>query len=391
MSYRIFNAFAMCALLGTALSPACATAETQSPAFHFKSASDLRPLRHIRFTARDLTTGAPQSMQGVELADGRVVAADSYLAELNRIERELNSYGKTLRSSESNFGIVAVSTAAQPRLFSARSNPHNPNANRSWTHIINHEHAMISSTGSVTQRSQGNGSEQIERNTTHTVSGRFLNSAPTSIAQVTQRVVTADDGHERKELAVFINGVQVFRRGRADQHEARLWETSFDIPVKQVTLPVGPGSIDAKIGVRGQVNLDMELAPDKNSRGLIPDLALNFKPQIEADGYMSAATTPTNVGDAGIEGAIRLCKNTLDVNGTAALTRGFKMQINKLTIDNSFEGFDGKVVGYTNVAIPGKKRDENSNKRFEKEFYSWKGIKVEQRLYEYDSQKPQPE
>jgi hypothetical protein len=356
--------------------------------FTFKSPDERKPMRFKRFTAWDLAKNGPS---GIVLHDGRVVPADSYLSELNSIERELNSLGRTLRTEQIDLGVVAVSAARDPRFFSQKTIDPSPQKNSSWHHFVNHEHAMLSSSGSIVQRASTQASENYERTTTHSVSGRFLHSPVNRVAQVTQRVLKTASGLEKSETAVYINGVQVFRRGNIDRIEAKVWETAFDIPVREVTVPIGPGSIDAKIGLRGKVQLDLDLSPDRNSRSVLPDLVLNFKPLIVADGYISAATTPTSVGDAGIEGALQLCKNTLDINGTAKMNRSFKVEFKKLTVDNLFEGFSGKIKGYTNVTLPGKKDDDKSKKRFEKEFYSWDGVKIAQRLYEYDADKPDPE
>ncbi|MEY2988855.1 MAG: hypothetical protein RJB13_2376 [Pseudomonadota bacterium] len=388
MNYPIRKLIATLTLITPALEVLPAMAQSFPQNFDFKSPDARRPLRFRKFTAWDLAKSGPS---GIVLHDGRIVAADSYLNELNSIERELNSLGRTLRTEQTDLGVVAVSAAREPRLFSQRTMEPSPQKNSSWHHLLSHEHAMLSSSGSIVQKEGAQEAEVFERTTTHSVSGRFLHSPVNRIAQVTQRVVKQAGSSEKRETAVYINGVQVFRRGDLDRAEAKIWETSFDIPVREVTIPIGPGTIDAKIGLRGKVQLDLDLSPDRSARGLVPDLALNFKPLVEADGYISAATSPTNVGDAGIEGAIQLCKNTLDINGTAKLNRGFKVEFKKLTVDNLFEGFSGKIKGYTNVTLPGKKDDDKSKKRFEKEFYSWDGVKIAQRLYEYDADTPTPE
>jgi len=388
MNYPIRTLIATLVLTGSTLEALPAIAQSLPLQFSFKSPDSSRPLRFRKFTAWDIAARAPS---GIVLHDGRIVAADSYLDELNTVERELNSFGRTLRTEQSDLGIVAISTAREPQFFSQKSIEPSPQKNSSWYHILNHEHATLSSSGSIIQRSAAPEAEEFERTTTHSVSGRFLRSPVNRVARVTQRVVKSVGGSEKRETAVYINGVQVFRRGDIDQAEAKVWETAFDIPVREVTVPIGPGSIDAKIGLRGKVQIDLGLNPDRSSRGLIPNLVLNFKPLIEADGYVSAATTPTNVGDAGIEGAIQLCKNTLDIQGTAKMNRSFKVEFKKLTVDNLFEGFSGKIKGYTNVTLPGKKNDDSAKKRFEKEFYSWEGVKIAQRLYEYDADAPSPE
>lgn len=391
MNYRISTAIATSVLLSSAVYSVAASAQSLPLEFKFKSADERLPIKHRKFTAWDLITRAPRTTFGVELPDGRIVAADSYLRELNSIERELNSYGHTLRSNQTDLGLVAVSAAAEPRFYSQKANTPNSQNNSTWHHILNHEYATISSSGSVIHQSRSEESDSFERMTTHTVAGRLFKSPTGQIAQVTQRVVKSAQGEERKESAVFINGVQVFRSGRTDHQEARVWETAFDVPLREVTVPIGPGSIEAKLGIRGRVILDMGLGADRSPSRLVPDIALNFKPQVIADGYVSAATTPTNVGDAGIEGALQLCKNTLDINGTAQLNRKFKIDLKKLTVDNTFEGFTGKIYGYTNVKLPGSKNDDSSHRRFEKEFYSWGGVKFEQRLYEYEAEAPNPE
>lgn len=391
MNYRIRIAIATSVLLSPAVGSVAAFAQSLPIAFQFKSADARRPIKHRKFTAWDLITRAPRTTFGVELPDGRVVAADSYLRELNSIERELNTYGYTLRSNQTDLGLVAVSAAAEPRFFSQKAATPNSQNNSSWHHFLNHEYATVSSSGSVTHQSRDEDSNQFERMTTHSVTGRLFQSPTTQIAQIKQRVVKSADGEERKESAVFIKGVQVFRNGRADHQEVRVLETAFDVPLREVSVPVGPGSIEAKLGVRGRVILDMGLGTDRTPSNLLPDLAFNFKPQVIADGYISAATTPTNVGDAGIEGALQLCKNTLDVQGTAQLNRKFKFELKKLTVDNVFEAFTGKIYGYTNVKLPGSKNDDNSHRRFEKEFFSWGGVKFEQRLYEFEAKAPTPE
>lgn len=388
MNYRIRNIIATFVFLSPALESLPALAQSTPLQFSFKSADSSRPIRHRKFTSWDITTQAPA---GIVLPDGRIVAADNYLFELNQVERELNAFGRTLRTDATDLGIVAVSAAREPRLFSQNKNERSPLKNSSWSHFLSHEHATLVSSGSIIQKLSDQENEAFERSTTHSVSGRVLQSPVSRVAQITQRVVKSSEGSEKRETTVYINGVQVFRRGGHDLREAKIWETSFDIPVREVTIPVGPGSIDAKIGLRGKVQLDLDLSPDRSSRGLVPDLVLNFKPFIEADGYVSAATTPTSVGDAGIQGAIQLCKNTLDINGTAKMNRSFKIEFKKLTVDNLFEGFSGKITGYTNVMLPGKKTDDKNKKRFEKEFYSWNGVKIAQRLYEYDAETPKPE
>ncbi|MEY4065491.1 MAG: hypothetical protein RIR26_1699, partial [Pseudomonadota bacterium] len=183
-------------------------------------------------------------------------------------------------------------------------------------------------------------------------------------------------------ILIYVDGRQVFRRGRVDSNEARIWKNAFDVPVKSITIPIGPGAVEAKLGVRGAVEIDLELNPVATDAPE-PQFALEFKPHVTADGYVSGATTPTNVGDAGIEGAITLADNTLNIKGTAALARAFKLEVKTLTVDNIFAGFDGRIFAYANVNAPGNGSGRFQKKRFEKEFYSWNGVKVEQRLYEY--------
>jgi hypothetical protein len=230
----------------------------------------------------------------------------------------------------------------------------------------------------------------LDRTTTHSISGRFLSEQHSSIAQVVQRVVRRSDGNEQKETQVFVNGKQLFRRGRIEDTEARIWTSAFDVPVKKITVPVGPGTVEGTIGVRGNINLDLELNPSR-SNSPEAQFVLNFKPQMLADGYVSAQTAPTNVGDAGIEGAITLAKDTLEINGVAGLARSLKLDVKEITVDNLFEGFAGRLFAYANVTVPGKKANDDKNKkRFEKEFYAWSGVKVQQRIYEYKAPTPQP-
>lgn len=344
------------------------------------------------FTRYDVLTNAPMSSAEVELDDGRIVALDDYLNELNQTERELNSFGATLRTSQQDLGTIAVSAADQPTFHNSLPTREDSPENTRWSHELTHDLAHIRSSGHIFQRelsSESTGKKNSERTTTHSMSGRLLDSQLPSLASVVQRVVRLDDGSEQKETQIFVNGKQVFRRGRIDDQEARIWNTAFDVPFKNITIPVGPGSIEAKVGVRGTVNLDLELSPTP-SNSAAPQFSLNFKPQILADGYLSAASSPTSVGDAGVEGAITLAKNTLDINGAAGLVRGFKIEVKEVTVDNLFEGFNGRIFGYANVTLPGKKDAAPNKKKFEKEFYSWKGVKVEQRLFEYKAPAPQP-
>ncbi|MBM3381204.1 MAG: hypothetical protein FJY29_02060 [Betaproteobacteria bacterium] len=338
------------------------------------------------FTRQDVLTDAPMSTTGVELHDGRVVPLSEYLNALNKTERELNAFGATLRTNADDLGTVAVSAAARPTFTNSMPVQSDSPENTRWSHEVTHDLAHVRSSGNITQREIPSGPD---RTTMHSVSGRLLDAQAPSLASVVQRVVRLEDGSEQRETQIYVNGKQVFRRGRIDDQEARIWNTAFDVPLKNITIPVGPGSIDAKVGIRGTVNLDLELAPTP-SNSAAPQFSLNFKPQILADGYLSAASSPTSVGDAGIEGAITLAKNTLDVKGAAALARGFKIEVKEVTVDNLFEGFNGRIFGYANVTIPGKKDSTPNKKKFEKEFYSWNGVKVEQRLYEYKSPAPQP-
>lgn len=356
-----------------------------------KAPAQAKYLPYKQFTQRDVVTSAPMSGSAVELFDGRIVPLNQYLLELNGIERELNSYGVTLRSQSDDLGVVAYSQAAKPVFKNNLPENSSPESEARWSHQISHELASVNSTGQITQRelSSDDAGVELDRTTSHVVSGRFLNAESPSIAQIVQRAVRMNDGTERKETQIYVNGKQVFRRGRIDEQEGRIWSTAFDVPFKSITVPVGPATLEAKIGVRGSVNLDLELNPGR-SNAAAPEYSMAFKPHILADGYVTTMTSPTNVGDAGLEGAITLTKNTLDVNGVAALTRGFKIEVKEITVDNLFEGFNGRIFGYANVTIPGKKASDGNKKRFEKEFYSWNGVKVEQRIYEYKAPVPQP-
>ncbi len=347
------------------------------------------PVRYVPFTMRDVLNGAPSTGTGIVLDDGRVVEPSQYLRELNAVERELAGYGSTLRSTESNLGTVARANYAQPRLTSSvPANQQSSSTDSDWSHEINHELASVKSSGQVIQ-TQGENTDGFERITTHKVAGRFLDAQSPAIAQFIQRIVKDESGEEFRETMVYINGRQVFRRGRSDAQEARIWKTAFDVPLKNITVPVGPGSIDAKLGIRGGVNLDLDMTPSKGT-GIAPQISLDFKPQVIADGYVSAMTTPTNIGEAGFEGAITLADNTLKILGTATLSLSKFVDLKQATVDNIFAGFSGKIVGYANVKMPSKKADDSGKKKFEKEFYKWDGIRIEQRLYEYKAPEPQP-
>jgi hypothetical protein len=373
------------------LSPNHASAETFSQ-IKLKPNTGSSRVNFKPFTRYDVLTHAPMSSAEVALHDGRVVSVAAYLDELNKTERELNSFGSTLRGGDHDLGTVAVSAAAQPVFQNSVPAKADSPENTRWSHELTHEIAHVRSSGHIIQRDLSSSADigvGFDRTTTHSVSGRLLNAQAPSLASIIQRVVRIEDGSEQRETQIFVNGKQIFRRGRIDDLEARIWNTSFDVPFKNVTIPVGPGSIDAKIGIRGSVNLDLELNPTP-SNAAAPQFNLNFKPQILADGYLSAASTPTSVGDAGVEGAITLANNTLKINGAAGLARGLKVEVKEVTVDNLFEGFSGRIFGYANVTMPGKKDATPNKKKFEKEFYSWNGVKVEQRLYEYKAPAPQP-
>jgi hypothetical protein len=347
--------------------------------------------QYIPFSFKDVLTGAPTSGTFIDLGDGRQVNAYTYLRELNAAERKLNAWGASLRNDQSELGTVARVQLPSPKLSSVLPTRQQQDSNdSSWSHELKHTLALAKSSGRVTQKSTVIGSEiTLDRTTTQSVEGRFLDAKSPSIAQFVQRVVRSESGEEQRETQVYINGRQVFRRGRVDSQEVRVWKTAFDVPVKSVTIPVGPGSVDAKLGIRGGVNLDLELNPTTGPNAT-PQIALDFKPQIIADGYISGATTPTNIGEAGIEGAITLADNTLKVNGTAAVSLAKGIDLRQLTVDNVFAGFNGRVYGYASIKMPGRNADGKDNKRFEKEFYKWDGIKVENRIYEYKAPEPQP-
>jgi hypothetical protein len=374
-----------------ALSPGVEANSNHLDNIKLKASPQSIQLPYKQFTHRDVVTAAPMSGSAIELFDGRIVPLNQYLLELNGIERELNSFGMTLRSQNDNLGIVAYSATPQPVLINNLPEKNSSNHETRWSHQISHELASVNSAGQITQRERSSSDTEIEfdRTTSHSVSGRFLSAQSPSIAQIVQRVVHMNDGTEQKETQIYVNGKQVFRRGRIDEQEGRIWSTAFDVPFKSITVPVGPATLEAKIGVRGSVNLDLELNPGR-SNAAAPEYSMAFKPHVLADGYVTTKTSPTNVGDAGLEGAITLTKNTLDINGVAALTRGFKIEVKEITVDNLFEGFNGRIFGYANVTIPGKKGSDGNKKRFEKEFYSWNGVKVEQRIYEYKAPVPQP-
>lgn len=350
--------------------------------------------RYIPFTLRDVVSGAPTSGAMVTLSDGRMVNAYTYLRELNAIERELSSYGASLRSSDSDLGTVASARLPQPKLTSVHPDKNGANqSSTGWSHEISHTLAGAKAYGYMTQTLDSDAlGQKSERTTSHTLQGRFLDANAPSIAQFVQRISRDENGLEQRETQVYINGRQVFRRGRGDSQEARIWKTAFDVPIKSVTIPVGPGSVDAKIGIRGGVNLDLEMNPSRGGNGL-NQISLDFRPQILADAYVTGATTPTNVGDAGIEGAITLADDTLKIVGTAALSRAKFIDLRQIVVDNVFAGFNGRIAGYVNVKTPSRNAGDSDKKRFEKEFYKWDGIKVETRLYEYnaDQQQPQPQ
>lgn len=345
----------------------------------------------VPFTWRDVVSGAPSTSAVVYLNDGRVVNAYDYLRELNALGRELAGYGVSLRSDESDLGVVARAQIPQPQFRSELPDSQQQQSNDSgWSHELTHAFAHVRATGRITQKTNDtNEYVSFERTTTHSVEGRFMSADQPSIAQFMQRVVRNELGEEQRETQIYINGRQVFRRGRADPQEARIWKTAFDVPLKSITVPVGPGSIDAKLGIRGGVNLDLNMSPVTGSNNG-PQIALDFKPQVLADGYVSGATSPTNVGDAGFEGAITLTDNTLKIVGTAALSRAKLVDLKEVTVDNTFAGFNGRLVGFVNVKTPKRNSDGKDTKRFEKEFYKWDGIKVEKRLYEYKAPQPQP-
>lgn len=348
--------------------------------------------RYLPFAMRDVVSGAPSSGAMVALSDGRMVNAYTYLRELNALERELSTYGATLRSADFDLGTVARAQLPQPKLTSVHPDKNDGNqSSAGWSHELSHSLAAAKAYGYMTQtQSSDSLGQKSERTTTHTLQGRFLDANAPSIAQFVQRIVRDENGQEQKETQVYINGRQVFRRGRADSQEARIWKTAFDVPLKSVTIPVGPGSVDAKIGIRGGVNLDLEMNPSRGGNGL-NQISLDFRPQILADAYVSGATTPTNVGDAGIEGAITLADDTLKIVGTAALSRAKFIDLRQIVIDNTFAGFNGRIAGYANVKLPTRNSGSSDTKRFEKEFYKWDGIKVETRLYEYDADQKQPQ
>lgn len=346
-------------------------------------------LRYTPYTMRDLASGGLATGTAVTLDDGRIVDAFSYLRELNIIEHELSGYGATLRGNDSDLGTVARAQTLPPKLSTSLPTAQQQSSTDSaWSHELRHQLAAIKSAGRIIQKSQTSENNwSFERTTTHSLEGRFLDASSPSIGHFIHRVVRNDLGEERGEIQVYINGRQVFRHGRADSQEARVWKTAFDVPLKNITIPVGPGSLDAKIGIRGGVNLDLDLSPVNGSKSA-PQMALDFKPQILADGYLSAATTPTNVGEAGLEGAITLADNTLKIVGTAALSRTKFVDVKQLTVDNIFAGFNGRIYGFVDVKVPGRNAADPNKKHFEKEFYKWDGIKVENRLYEYKA--PQP-
>jgi hypothetical protein len=350
------------------------------------------PIRFVPFSFREITGQTPNAGATIVLDDGRVVNAYAYLRALNSTERELASFGTSLRSPDSDLGTVARSSLKSPRFSFQQTSimPANATPHPQWLHEINHDFASVKSQGQVVQsQSTTEGSNTYSRTTTHTVSGRLFDAHSPSIAQFVQSVGRDAAGEEFRETQVYINGRQIFRHGRSDNQEARIWKTAFDVPLKSITVPVGPGSIDAKLGIRGGVNLDLDIAPSAGNRAN-PQISLNFKPQVVVDGYVTAMTTPTNIGDAGFEGAINLADNTLKINGTAAISFPKFVDLKEATIDNVFAGFSGKIVGFANIKMPSKNSDGSDKKKFEKEFYKWDGIKVEQRLYEYKAPEPQP-
>lgn len=356
----------------------------------FKGATSAH--QYVPFTFKDVLSGAPTSGAVVDLGNGRLVNAYTYLRELNATERELSAWGASLRAGESDLGTVARVQLPSPKFSSLLPTRQQQDSNdSSWSHELNHTLAQAKSSGRVTQKATVSDTGIIlDRTTTHSLEGRFLDGKSPNIAQFVQRVVRSESGEEQRETQVYINGRQVFRRGRVDSQEVRVWKTAFDVPVKSVTIPVGPVSLEAKLGIRGGVNLDLELNPTTGPNAT-PQIALDFKPQIIADGYVSGATTPTNIGEAGIEGAITLADDTLKVNGTAAVSLAKGIDLRQVTVDNVFAGFNGRVYGYASIKMPGRNADGKDSKRFEKEFYKWDGIKVENRLYEYKAQQPQPQ
>jgi|GEM_PF-669885 len=357
----------------------------------FKIIDGHSPLSFQAFTARDLVSGAPMTVTSVSLPDGRIVPVNDYLAELNAAEFELNRYGFTLRQSEDQLGTVAKAESSLPVLKKSLPQPGIDQANARWGFDVDHELASIKASGYVNERNPSTHTNGVvfDRTTVHQAGGSFMDRDAPAIAQVIQRIVRVSDGSEQKETQIYINGRQIFRRGNVDTTEARIWTTAFDIPLKEITLPIGPASVEAKLGIRGQVNLDLELNPS-NTGSAAPQFSLNFKPQIVADGYVATSTSPTNIGDAGIEGAITLTNDTLNVNGLAALRRNLRVEMKEITVDNIFEGFAGRVYGYANVALPGRGNAGGQTKRFEKEFYAWNGVKAETRLYQYKAPTPQP-
>lgn len=375
----------------SAFSPHIEANQDQLNNVKFKATVQSQHLPYTQFTQRDAVTSAPMSGSAIELFDGRVVPLNQYLLELNGIEQELNSYGVTLRSQSNDLGVVAYSAAPKPVFQNNLPEKNSPDGEARWSHQISHELASVKSAGQITQRERSSSEAEVEldQTTSHMVSGRFLSAESPSIAQIVQRAVRMKDGTEQKETQIYVNGKQIFRRGRIDEREGRVWSTAFDVPFKSITVPIGPATLEAKVGVRGSVTLDLELNPG-SSNSAAPEYSMGFKPHILADGYVTTKTSPTNVGDAGLEGAITLAKNTLNINGVAALTRGFKIEVKELIVDNLFEGFNGRLFGYANVTIPGKKASDGNKKRFEKEFYSWNGVKVEQRIYEYKAPVLQP-
>lgn len=349
-------------------------------------------IRYVPFSFREITSQAPNAGATIILDDGRAVNAYTYLKELNFIERDLASYGQTLRTGDSDLGTVARSTLRAPQFSTQNPQPSNglPATDTQWSHEINHDFASVKSAGRVIQTKTAGGTDSsFARTTTHAVSGRLFDAQSPSIAQFVQSVGRDASGEEFRETQVYINGRQIFRHGRGDAQEARVWKTAFDVPLKSITIPVGPGSIEAKVGIRGGVNLDLDLGPASGNR-TSPQLSLNFKPQVIVDGYATAMTTPTNIGEAGFEGAINLTDNTLKIAGTAAISFPKFVDLKEATIDNVFAGFSGKLVGFAKIKMPSKNDDGSDGKKFEKEFYKWDGIKVEQRLYEYKAPEPQP-
>jgi hypothetical protein len=347
----------------------------------------------IPFTAADALTGAPMTGAIISLGNGRSVTINSYLNDLNAIERELSSYGSTLRSAESNLGTVAHANTRAPKLSTSlpESSTVQANGDYQWSHELKHSIAFVRASGRLTQKglSPEHPNGPYDRTTLHNLEGRFVDDKIRSIAQVIQRIVRTPTGQEQRETQVYVDGRQIFRRGRIDAQEARVWSTAFDVPIKEVTLPIGPASINAKVGLRGKVNIDLELNP-VSSTASVPQFALDFMPQVVADGYVTAESTPTNVGDAGIEGAITLADNTLKVSGTAAISFSKGIELKQATVDNIFAGFNGRVSGFVNVKIPSRSGDNGNMKHFEKEFYRWDGVRVEKRLYEYKPNSPVP-